>query len=154
GVLKMGGFLTRDSRVVERKKYGKAKARRSFQFSKRKDAAANSGRPAVCGPVWVMGAGDHGNAHYIGISSRKVYTMNMQSVTAKPAVAISGLYKTYDTGFTALKDVNLDIRSGEIVALLGPNGAGKTTLIGTVCGLVRPTSGQILVGGHDVVTEF
>ncbi|MBN9599713.1 MAG: 30S ribosomal protein S9 [Afipia sp.] len=35
GVLKKGGFLTRDSRVVERKKYGKAKARRSFQFSKR-----------------------------------------------------------------------------------------------------------------------
>ncbi|WMT88573.1 ABC transporter ATP-binding protein [Pelagibacterium sp. 26DY04] len=80
--------------------------------------------------------------------------MNMQSVTAKPAVAISGLNKTYDTGFTALKDVNLDIKSGEIFALLGPNGAGKTTLIGTICGLVRPTSGQILVGGHDVVTEF
>ncbi len=35
GVLKKGGFLTRDSRVVERKKYGRAKARRSFQFSKR-----------------------------------------------------------------------------------------------------------------------
>jgi ABC-2 type transport system ATP-binding protein len=80
--------------------------------------------------------------------------MNMQTITARPAVAISGLNKTYDTGFSALKNVDLEIRAGEIFALLGPNGAGKTTLIGTICGLVRPTSGQILVGGHDVVTEF
>src|SRR5690606_28511844 len=64
------------------------------------------------------------------------------------------LGKTYDTGYEALKDVTLDIRRGEIFALLGPNGAGKTTLIGTVCGLVQPTSGRILVGGFDVVTEF
>ena len=80
--------------------------------------------------------------------------MNMQTITTTSAVSISRLEKTYDTGFKALKSVDLDIRSGEIFALLGPNGAGKTTLIGTVCGLVRPTSGQILVGGHDVVTEF
>ena len=80
--------------------------------------------------------------------------MNMHTTTTQPAVVISGLSKTYDTGFSALKNVNLEIRSGEIFALLGPNGAGKTTLIGTICGLVRPTSGKILVGGHDVVTEF
>ena len=80
--------------------------------------------------------------------------MNMQTITTTPAVSISRLEKTYDTGFKALKSIDLEIRSGEIFALLGPNGAGKTTLIGTVCGLVRPTSGQILVGGHDVVTEF
>lgn len=80
--------------------------------------------------------------------------MNMQVATAPAAISISGLGKTYDTGFQALKDVDLDIRQGEIFALLGPNGAGKTTLIGTVCGLVRPTAGQILVGGHDVVSEF
>ncbi|WP_332714794.1 ABC transporter ATP-binding protein [Pelagibacterium mangrovi] len=80
--------------------------------------------------------------------------MNMQTITARPAVSISGLNKTYDTGFSALKNVDLEIKAGEIFALLGPNGAGKTTLIGTICGLVRPTSGQILVGGHDVVTEF
>src|SRR5690606_2938318 len=75
-------------------------------------------------------------------------------ITTTPAVSISRLDKTYDTGFKALKSIDLEIRSGEIFALLGPNGAGKTTLIGTVCGLVRPTSGQILVGGYDVVTEF
>ncbi len=80
--------------------------------------------------------------------------MNMQTTIAAPAVAISGLDKTYDTGFSALKKIDLEIKSGEIFALLGPNGAGKTTLIGTICGLVRPTNGTILVGGHDVVTEF
>ncbi|HWJ87510.1 MAG TPA: ABC transporter ATP-binding protein [Pelagibacterium sp.] len=80
--------------------------------------------------------------------------MNMQSTTTAPAVSISQLNKTYDGGFVALKSIDLEIRTGEIFALLGPNGAGKTTLIGTICGLVRPTSGQILVGGHDVVTDF
>ncbi|WP_196259003.1 ABC transporter ATP-binding protein [Pelagibacterium limicola] len=80
--------------------------------------------------------------------------MNMHVQAAEAAVSISNLSKTYDTGFEALKNVSLDIRKGEIFALLGPNGAGKTTLIGTVCGLVNPTSGQILVGGHDVVADF
>ncbi|SDG70386.1 ABC transporter ATP-binding protein [Pelagibacterium luteolum] len=80
--------------------------------------------------------------------------MNMHATTASPAVAITGLDKTYDTGFSALKNINLEIRPGEIFALLGPNGAGKTTLIGTICGMVRPTAGQILVGGYDVITQF
>ena len=80
--------------------------------------------------------------------------MNMHVETAQPAVSISNLSKTYDTGFEALKNVNLDIRKGEIFALLGPNGAGKTTLIGSVCGLVNPTAGTILVNGHDVIKEF
>ncbi|MBK8009518.1 MAG: ABC transporter ATP-binding protein [Rhizobiales bacterium] len=69
-------------------------------------------------------------------------------------IAISGLSKTYATGFTALKNVNLGIRRGEIFALLGPNGAGKTTLIGVVCGTVNPSSGTVTVGGHDNVTDF
>ena len=69
----------------------------------------------------------------------------------QPIISISNLSKTYENGFQALKDINLDIRRGEIFALLGPNGAGKTTLIGTVCGLVNPTSGTILAGGHDVM---
>ena len=67
---------------------------------------------------------------------------------------IRGLSKTYAGGFQALKNVDLDIRRGEIFALLGPNGAGKTTLIGTVCGLTRPTEGQIHADGFDVVREF
>jgi len=72
----------------------------------------------------------------------------------QPIISISKLSKTYASGFRALKDVDLDIRRGEIFALLGPNGAGKTTLIGTVCGLVNPSAGRIRVDGHDVVTEY
>ena len=60
----------------------------------------------------------------------------------------------YAGGFHALKNINLQIRKGEIFALLGPNGAGKTTLINTICGIVNPTSGQILVDGHDIIKDF
>ncbi|HYD46631.1 MAG TPA: ABC transporter ATP-binding protein, partial [Phenylobacterium sp.] len=72
----------------------------------------------------------------------------------QPIVSVQNLNKTYAGGFTALKDVSLDIRKGEIFALLGPNGAGKTTLIGIVCGLVRPTEGQVTADGHDILKDF
>ena len=72
----------------------------------------------------------------------------------QPIISITKLSKTYESGFIALKDVDLEIRSGEIFALLGPNGAGKTTLISIVCGIVNPTSGVVLVDGHDVVSEY
>ena len=68
-------------------------------------------------------------------------------------ISVINLSKTYASGLQALRNVNLDIRRGEIFALLGPNGAGKTTLIGTICGLVNPSAGNILVDGHDVVTQ-
>ncbi len=70
------------------------------------------------------------------------------------AISISNLTKTYANGQHALKSVSLDIRPGEIFALLGPNGAGKTTLISIVCGIVRPTSGTVLVEGHDIRSDF
>jgi ABC-2 type transport system ATP-binding protein len=70
------------------------------------------------------------------------------------AISVSQLNKTYASGFQALKDINLDIRHGEIFALLGPNGAGKTTLIGIVCGIVNPTSGQVTVDGHDIIADY
>ena len=69
-------------------------------------------------------------------------------------ITVRGLYKTYASGHHALRDVHLEIRRGEIFALLGPNGAGKTTLIGSICGLVNPTQGQILADGHDVVRDY
>ena len=69
-------------------------------------------------------------------------------------LTVSGLSKTYATGFNALKNVNLEIRRGEIFALLGPNGAGKTTLINIICGIVTPSSGTITADGHDIVRDF
>jgi ABC-2 type transport system ATP-binding protein len=70
------------------------------------------------------------------------------------AISIRNLGKTYATGFTALKDINLDIRTGEIFALLGPNGAGKTTLINAICGIVRTSAGTVDVCGHDIAKEY
>jgi ABC-2 type transport system ATP-binding protein len=69
-------------------------------------------------------------------------------------ISVSHLNKTYATGFQALKDVNLEIRRGEIFALLGPNGAGKTTLISIICGIVNPTSGSIRVDGMDIAADY
>jgi len=69
-------------------------------------------------------------------------------------ISISNLSKTYESGFQALKGVNLDIRHGEIFALLGPNGAGKTTLIGVVCGIVNATGGTVTVDGRDHIRDY
>jgi len=69
-------------------------------------------------------------------------------------ISVNNLSKTYASGLQALKNINLEIRRGEIFALLGPNGAGKTTLIGTICGIVNPTEGKVLVGGHDIVKAY
>lgn len=72
----------------------------------------------------------------------------------QPIISIKDVSKTYATGVSALKAVNLDIRPGEIFALLGPNGAGKTTLISVICGIVNKSTGSISVAGHDNVTDF
>ena len=72
----------------------------------------------------------------------------------QPIISIASLSKTYAGGFQALKNVDLEIRKGEIFALLGPNGAGKTTLISIVCGIVNPGGGRVLAGGHDIVRDF
>jgi len=69
-------------------------------------------------------------------------------------ISVTNLSKTYASGLQALKDINLEIRSGEIFALLGPNGAGKTTLIGIICGIVNPSAGAIRVGGHDIIGDY
>ena len=71
-----------------------------------------------------------------------------------PILSLRGVTKVYEGGLTALSAIDLDIERGEIFALLGPNGAGKTTLIGVVCGIVRPTSGQILADGYDVARDY
>ena len=68
----------------------------------------------------------------------------MQSITIK------GLTKVYQGGKEALKGVDLTVEKGDFFALLGPNGAGKSTLIGTVCGLVKKTSGKVVINGYDI----
>jgi ABC-2 type transport system ATP-binding protein len=69
-------------------------------------------------------------------------------------IEVRDLSKTYASGTAALTGVTLDIEEGEILALLGPNGAGKTTLISIICGLVTPTGGRVLVGGHDIRSDY
>lgn len=71
----------------------------------------------------------------------------------QPILSVRGVSKTYASGHQALKTVDLEIAKGEIFALLGPNGAGKTTLISIICGIVTPSSGTILVDGHDAILE-
>lgn len=71
-----------------------------------------------------------------------------------PILSIQKLRKAYGTGVEALKSVDLDIKRGEIFALLGPNGAGKTTLINIVCGIVTPTSGEVLVDGKNWRSDY
>ncbi len=69
-------------------------------------------------------------------------------------IIIDGLSKVYDNGFQALKNINLHIKKGEIFAMLGPNGAGKTTLISIICGIVKPSSGKILVENFDIIDDY
>ena len=72
----------------------------------------------------------------------------------QPDISVKHLSKLYGDGFQALKNINLDIRRGEIFALLGPNGAGKTTLISIICGIVNLSSGEVKAGGHDIVRDY
>ena len=77
-----------------------------------------------------------------------------QPAATSPIVSVSGLSKTYASGFQALKRINLTIRRGEIFALLGPNGAGKTTLISIICGIVTASEGTVVADGHDIVRDY
>ena len=69
-------------------------------------------------------------------------------------IEINDLSKVYDNGFNALKNINLNIKKGEIFAMLGPNGAGKTTLINIICGIVKPTYGKVSVEGFDIIDDY
>ena len=73
---------------------------------------------------------------------------------ADAIVRVRGVSKTYAGGFQALKNIDLDIRRGEIFALLGPNGAGKTTLISVICGMSNATEGTVTADGHDTVRDY
>ncbi|HTL21182.1 MAG TPA: ABC transporter ATP-binding protein [Steroidobacteraceae bacterium] len=78
----------------------------------------------------------------------------MPQTGPQPAVVVSGVRKTYASGLTALKSIDLTIQRGEIFALLGPNGAGKTTLINIICGIVTASAGTVAANGHDIVRDY
>ena len=69
-------------------------------------------------------------------------------------ISINNLSKVFDNGFEALKNINLNIKKGEIFAMLGPNGAGKTTLISIICGIVRLSSGKVTVDELDIIKDY
>ena len=69
-------------------------------------------------------------------------------------IIINNLSKVYDNGFNALKNVDLNIKKGEILAMLGPNGAGKTTLISIICGIVKPSDGSVTVDGFNIIDDY
>jgi len=71
----------------------------------------------------------------------------------QPVVSLRQLVKVYDTGevpFTALKDIDLEIYSGEFVGIIGKSGSGKTTLINMITGIDHPTSGEVVIGGTPI----
>jgi ABC-2 type transport system ATP-binding protein len=80
--------------------------------------------------------------------------LSQRAKTVQAIISVKNLTKTYASGVYALKNINLDIRRGEIFALLGPNGAGKTTLINIICGVVNLSEGSISADGHDVVRDY
>ncbi len=67
-------------------------------------------------------------------------------------IRIEGLTKRYGN-FTAVDDIELHVRRGELFGFLGPNGAGKTTTLRIIAGIMRPTHGRIALGGDDVVAD-
>lgn len=83
--------------------------------------------------------------------------LNMGQNSSTPMLEIKDLVKVYGAGAkakTAVDGINLSIPRGSFFGLLGPNGAGKSTIIHCVTGIAQPTSGQILIDGVDVVTDY
>jgi putative ABC transport system ATP-binding protein len=72
------------------------------------------------------------------------------SSSGEAIVTLRGVGREYADGVTALREVDLDIRRGELVAIVGPSGSGKTTLLNLMGTLDRPSSGQVVVDGLDV----
>ena len=77
-------------------------------------------------------------------------TKMIESMNDKNLAIVIKDLKKYFNGIKAVDGINLKIKEGELFGLLGPNGAGKTTIIKTLCGLVKPTEGNAIVGGYDV----
>ncbi len=73
----------------------------------------------------------------------------MQETKNENIIEVKNLVKKFDD-FTAVKDISFNVKKGEIFAFLGPNGAGKSTTIKILTTVLHPTSGSIMLNGHDV----
>ena len=67
-------------------------------------------------------------------------------------IEVTGLSKAFGT-FTAVRDLSFAVRPGEVLGLVGPNGAGKTTTLRAIAGIIPPTTGQVRLASHDLLTE-
>jgi ABC-2 type transport system ATP-binding protein len=108
----------------------------------------------ICGHGQARCHGLKGASAHAHIADAKGPAANALAVVMQSIISISNLSKTYASGLQALRNINLEIRRGEIFALLGPNGAGKTTLIGVICGILNPTEGTVVAGGHHIVSDY
>jgi len=77
----------------------------------------------------------------------------METAMTSLAVEVRGLTKTYPGGVQAVREIDFEVRSGEVFGLLGPNGAGKSTTVGMLTGTVAPTSGSARLAGREVAGE-
>jgi ABC-2 type transport system ATP-binding protein len=77
-------------------------------------------------------------------------TANQKVLSTEHMIQVTNFSKQYK-GFAAVKNLSFTVEPGQILGLLGPNGAGKTTTLRTLCGIIPPSSGSLLVAGHDVV---
>ncbi len=76
------------------------------------------------------------------------------SAPTAPAISLRSVEKVYRTGrveFPALRGVDLDVAPGELVAIVGPSGSGKSTILNVISGIDRPTAGDVVVAGHDLL---
>ena len=67
-------------------------------------------------------------------------------------IEVTGLSKVFGT-FMAVRDLSFAVRPGEVLGLVGPNGAGKTTTLRAIAGIIPPTTGQVVLAGHDLRTR-
>ena len=120
------------------------------------DNAPKKVGPRIGGPSSRSSRSRTTNGCRVGLACRVLRTLfaGVQGDACSRSFPSRVFPKTYAGGFQALKNVDLEIRKGEIFALLGPNGAGKTTLIGITCGIVNPTAGRVTADGHDIIRDF
>ena len=69
-----------------------------------------------------------------------------------PTIEVRDLVKQYGD-FTAVRGISFSVAPGEVLGLVGPNGAGKTSTLHSLAGIIRPTSGDIRIDGHDIISE-